>query len=193
MCYVFSFERILMALNRRTRDQLLACCGEIHDDDGVDPRKFFNAGRIHKKENRKARQLCHQVAVTLDQVLAGELGDEVLRGFRVAAVVPAPDASRLLVMLHADDTAADFDRDLVEQRLAACHGRLRCEVSAAITRRKTPVLAFSVVAPYLPDGHDGIQVNRPAAYKDIRAVMRAQSMLAKTVRELKPLISYKGV
>lgn len=33
----------------------------------------------------------------------------------------------------------------------------------------------------------------PAAYKDIRSVMRAQQELAKVVRELGPLLSYKGV
>lgn len=33
----------------------------------------------------------------------------------------------------------------------------------------------------------------PAAYKDIRQVMRAQKELAKVVRELRPVLSYKGV
>ena len=33
----------------------------------------------------------------------------------------------------------------------------------------------------------------PAAYKDIRAVMRAQKRLVRIVRELRPVLSYKGV
>jgi tRNA-splicing ligase RtcB len=33
----------------------------------------------------------------------------------------------------------------------------------------------------------------PAAYKDIRQVMRAQRELVRIERELRPLLSYKGV
>jgi tRNA-splicing ligase RtcB len=32
----------------------------------------------------------------------------------------------------------------------------------------------------------------PSAYKDIHAVMRAQRELTKIVRELRPVLSYKG-
>jgi len=136
-----------MALDRRTREQMLALCGEIHDDDGVDPQEFFKVGRVHKKEDHKAKQLCRQVAETLDQVLSGETGDDVMRGLRVSDVVPAPDSSRLLVTLHADFWLEEFDRRLVEQRLAHCKGRLRCEVAAAITRKKAPALVFNIVGP----------------------------------------------
>ena len=142
-----------MALDNRTREQLLAHCGEIHDDDGVDPREFFKAGRTHKKEDRKARQLCRQVAETIEQVLSGETGDDVLRGLRVSDVVPAPDSSRLLVTLRVDCEAERFDRKLVEHLLSCCKGHLRCEVAAAITRRKAPTLVFNIEGPssgYLP-------------------------------------------
>jgi tRNA-splicing ligase RtcB len=44
---------------------------------------------------------------------------------------------------------------------------------------------------------DHRQANRlrdeaPSAYKDIRAVMRAQHDLTRIVRQLRPLLSYKG-
>lgn len=136
-----------MTLDRRTREQMLAHCGAIHEDDGVDPRQFFKTGRINKKDDRKARQLCRQVAETLDQLLTGEVRDDVLRGLHVVSVVPAPDASRLLVTLQADGEPEELDPSLVESRLAVCRGHLRCEVAAAITRRKTPVLVFSVIGP----------------------------------------------
>lgn len=136
-----------MALDKRTREQMLAHCGKIHEDDGIDPRDFFKASRIHKKDDRKVKQLCRQVAETLDQVLSGEIGDDVLRGLRVSGVVPAPDASRLLVTLYADCDPEEFDRDKIEQRLAARHGQLRCEIAASITRKKTPTLMFNVIGP----------------------------------------------
>src|SRR5205809_1114700 len=47
--------------------------------------------------SRKALQLCHQVADTLNQVLSGECGDRVLRDLLVVSVVLAPITSQLLV------------------------------------------------------------------------------------------------
>jgi ribosome-binding factor A len=149
-----------MALNDRMRKQLLAHCGEIHDDDGIDPLEFFRAGRVRKTDDRKARQLCRQVAETLDQILSGEISDDVLRGLRVSDVVPAPDSSRLLVTLHVDCRAEEFDRDLIQQRLAAYKGLLRCAVAAAITRRKAPALLFNILGPAgveTPSGKGGSQ------------------------------------
>jgi ribosome-binding factor A len=136
-----------MTLDKRTRRQLLAHCDEMHDDDGIDPRDFFRKDPIHSKKHHKLDRLCRQVAETLDQVLAGEFADDALRCLRVVSAMPAPDASRLLVTLHADCEPEDFDRRRLEQRLAACKGRLRCEVTAAITRRKAPSLTFNIVGP----------------------------------------------
>ncbi len=39
---------------------------------------------------------------------------------------------------------------------------------------------------------DRLRDESPGAYKDIRAVMRAQKKLTKVVRELRPILSYKG-
>jgi ribosome-binding factor A len=144
-----------MALDKRTRDELLAHCGELHDDDGIDPRDFFKAGRANRKVDRKAWQLCRQVAETLDQILAGEVSDDALQTLHVANVQPAPDSSRLLVTLHVDCAPGEFDRGVVEERLARVRGRLRCEVAAAITRRKAPALVFEIIGPGGADGARG--------------------------------------
>lgn len=136
-----------MTLDKRTRRRLLAHCDEMHEDDGIDPRDYFRKNPINSKKHHKLERLCRQVAETLEQVLTGEFADGALRCLRVVSATPAPDASRLLVTLHADCAANDFDRALLEDRLAACKGRLRCEVAAAITRRKAPSLAFNVVGP----------------------------------------------
>jgi tRNA-splicing ligase RtcB (3'-phosphate/5'-hydroxy nucleic acid ligase) len=39
---------------------------------------------------------------------------------------------------------------------------------------------------------DRLRDEAPSAYKDIHAVMRAQRELTKIVRELRPVLSYKG-
>jgi ribosome-binding factor A len=100
--------------------------------------------------DRKTLQLCRQVADTLGLVLSGECDDDILRSLRVVAVVPAPDASQLLVIVApalADEALEPAD---VLNRLASCTGRLRCEVAAAISRRRTPRLAFQFVSSPSP-------------------------------------------
>ncbi len=126
---------------------MLACCGEIQDDDGLDPRQFFkNQSRSHGKRDRKAQQLCRQVQQTLSLVLSGEYADEVLQSLFVESVVPAPDASQLLVTVStANDGQDAVESGLILQKLEHVSGRLRSEVAAAISRRKTPRLMFQVV------------------------------------------------
>ena len=145
-----------MALDKRTREQMLQLCGEIHEDDGVDPREFLKSGRGPRKQAHKAKQLCRQAAETLDQVLSGEIGDPRLACLRVVSVQPAPDASRLLVTVKVDCASESFHRDETEQRLAASSGRLRTAVASAITRKKAPTLAFVLLGPNEEEArHDG--------------------------------------
>ena len=89
-----------MKSRKPSRRQILSSCHEIGPDDGVDPRTFFR-DPARPKTNRKALQLCGQVARTLQAVLAGETGDDLLRELQVESVVPAPTSARLLVTLTA--------------------------------------------------------------------------------------------
>jgi ribosome-binding factor A len=136
-----------MTLSKRAREQMLAHCGEIHDDDGVDPREFFKSNQLRDKRNRKADQLCAQVAETLGLVLSGDFDDELLRSLHVVSVRPAPNASQLAVALRADPSDEAIDPRIVLDRLAAVMGRLRCEVAAAITRKRAPRLVFHLIGP----------------------------------------------
>src|SRR5262249_56531055 len=97
-------------------------------------------------DDRKTLQLCRQVADTLGLVLSGECDDDLLRSLHVVAVTPAPDASQLLVIVAPALPGETLEPAQVLGRLAACAGRLRCEVAAAISRRRTPRLAFHVVS-----------------------------------------------
>lgn len=92
---------------------------------------------------RKTLQLCEQVARTLESVLA-EQGDAALRDLLVVRVEPAPDASRFLVTVAPMLVGPDFDPIRTLAQLEAASGRLRREIAAAITRRKTPALAFQL-------------------------------------------------
>ena len=129
---------------RRFSTKLMqSCCDSLAEDDGVDPRTFFRKP-IGKVPNRKALQLCGQVARTLGVVLS-ECGDEVLRNLGVAAVDPAPDSSRLLVTVYSLEGSTD--PEVVVERLRRAYGLLRGEVAAAIHRRKVPELTFRIVKP----------------------------------------------
>lgn len=119
-----------------------ALCDQLGPDDGLDPRKFHDRRSAPRDAGRKARQLCAQVAQTLNYVLGGECDDEVLQNLYVVSVDPAPTTSRLAVTLslYLPDPASDALT--VMERLAAASAQLRREVAAAIHRRRTPELVF---------------------------------------------------
>ena len=77
----------------------------------------------------------------LDLALA-ELDDPVLQGLWICSVVQEPGGRALLVEVVVRDLAA-VARTLA--RLEAARGHLRCEVAAAINRKRTPHLQFVVV------------------------------------------------
>jgi ribosome-binding factor A len=120
-------------------------CAEVGEDDGQNPRDDRKASGSGRKESRKARQLCRQVAETLDWVFSGDSPDDLLRSLRVAAVEPAPYTSRLLVTVVADLPAEQAEPRLIIEQLQQHAGRLRREVAASINRRKVPTLVFHVV------------------------------------------------
>ena len=136
-----------MTFNKRKRDEMLAHCGEIHDDDGVAPRDFFKCNINRTKNDHKVTQLCKQVAETLSLVLTGEFDDELLHSLHVVSVDPAPDASQLAVTLRADISSEQPNSQEIMARLMAVSGRLRAEVASAITRKRTPKLVFHIIGP----------------------------------------------
>jgi ribosome-binding factor A len=98
------------------------------------------AARSGDRSNQKLQQLCRQVQRTLSLMVPGELADPVLQDLAVMEVLPAPDASRLLVRLATRAAAADVPHIL--ERLERVRGRLRSEVAAAVTRKRAPELMF---------------------------------------------------
>jgi ribosome-binding factor A len=137
-----------MPLNKRQREQMIACCDEIQEDNGVDPRRFFKSPSGRNKPDRKTQQLCQQVEQTLSLVLSGEFSDELLQSLIVESVMPAPDASRLLVAVRiAGDHEENSDPSVVLERLERVTGRLRSEVAVSITHKRAPGLKFQVLSP----------------------------------------------
>ena len=132
-----------MSLKKSFRKRPPACA-ELGPEDGLDPRTFFRkpSGKV---TNRKALQLCAQVARTLSTVLAGECEDDLLRDLLVESVCPAPDSMHLLVRVCLAASARAVDANQVLQHLHRAYGRLRTEIAATIHRKRVPELTFCVV------------------------------------------------
>jgi ribosome-binding factor A len=128
---------------RINRDQRLLS-GDRGPGDGIDPRLLPRPGR-RGGPGRKSLQLCEQVAQTLGMVLASECDDDMLRDAMVMDVIPAPDASCLLVTLAPYPSAEAWSPVEVLERVHRHARRLRAEVAAAINRRKTPALLYRVM------------------------------------------------
>ena len=128
------------------RQQIELLCAEVGPEDGIDPR-YVRREPAPSRAGRKTLQLCKQVERALSLALAAEFDDPVLRELRVLAVEPAPNSGRLLVTICLDATAEPIDPNHVVAHLARAAGKLRCEIAAAICRKKTPELAFCVAAP----------------------------------------------
>ena len=88
-----------MSLSKRQREQLLRNCGNINEDDAIDPRTYFKSAR-QTKMDRKAMQLAKQIAETLQLVLTDNHSE--LDGLSVLNVIPAPDSRRMLVTVAWD-------------------------------------------------------------------------------------------
>lgn len=131
-----------MTFRRVSRKDFPAACDSTGPEDGLDPR-YDRPTDPRKVPNRKALQLCGQVADTLALVLA-ECGDDVLRDLVVVSVRPAPTSVRLLVTVARGAGVAE-DAAQIAGRLEGARGKLRSEVAAAVHRRKAPDLTFRVV------------------------------------------------
>ncbi|HEV3115996.1 MAG TPA: ribosome-binding factor A [Gemmataceae bacterium] len=129
---------------RRRFSRKPPACADWAPGDGIDPRLDQDAGR-RRAVNRKALQLCEQVAHTLTGVLAGECSDDRLRDLLVQSVQPAPDSTRLLVTVYPGPAAQAFDVEEIVESLHRARGMLRSKVANAIHRKRTPELVFQVL------------------------------------------------
>jgi len=84
------------------------------------------------KGGRKARQLCRQVAETVELTLSGDCRDEILQSLHVVSVEPAPDSSRLRGVVVADLPAEQFHWAEILARLERKTARLRSEVAGSL-------------------------------------------------------------
>lgn len=120
---------------------MLQLCGEIHEDDGIDPREYFKSDFNSRKDDRKARQLCAQVAQTLHLVLS-DCDDPLVQMMDVTMVTPNPDGQCLRVHVTCSQQCSHEQAILAIEQQAA---RLRFEISRSIHRKRVPNLVFALL------------------------------------------------
>jgi len=125
-----------MPLDKNVVAQMRALCAELCAEDGQPRRRDVKKPRTKK---RKTRQLCGQIRRALDLSLAAS-ADPVLRELFVVEVSPAPDASRVRVLIRPFDPKLPPSTAL--GALQAARGWLRSEIAQAIRRKKVPELCF---------------------------------------------------
>ena len=113
---------------------------------------------------------------------------------RVSALSAASGELTLVPGSMAGPSFHVIGRGSVEALDSCAHGagrsmsrsEARREITPASLRRQMKGVTFD------ERGENALVEEAPEAYKDPRAVMRAQQDLVKTVRQLKPLINYKA-
>jgi ribosome-binding factor A len=133
-----------MTQRQPPKKRLRTFCAEVSAEDGTDPRDWLKGLHGPRSDRRKARQLCAQVAEALTLLLAGET-DDALRSLDVVSVEPAPDTRQLLVTVRSLP-GMNAEPAVILDALCRASGRVRCEVAAAITRRRVPQLVYRVMS-----------------------------------------------
>ena len=125
---------------RELRASMLDLCGELREDDGIDPKIYFK-NKMNRKGDRKTKQLCQQVARTLNLCL-NDCDDPIVQSMCLINVIPAPDSSCLMVLVECDASEGQHADALMAIRNQTA--RLQFEISRAIHRKRVPNLIFSV-------------------------------------------------
>ena len=105
-----------MSISRRIREQMLALCGSIGEEDGLryrDAKKLTGDSSGHRKTGDQHRQLrlCKQIANTLSQIVT-EL--PLVSDIRIVEVVPGQQMSNVVVRIACSDALdADSKRSIV--------------------------------------------------------------------------------
>ena len=127
---------------------MLRMCGEINEEDGLHPREWNRSKRSDVVQQRKTKQLCRQVARTLEMVL-GDCNDPIMQSIQLLDVTPNPDSSCMRIHVAVD---SDVRPEEANVALYSQIARLQFEIARSINRKRVPNLVFSVSC--LPEQHD---------------------------------------
>jgi ribosome-binding factor A len=120
---------------------------EVWADGEADPGVFFGDTDRSRKTNWKALQLAKQVERAASLTLESECESEALAGAVVVSVEPAPDASRLRVVVCLASAPSGESLAQARAALAAFVPAVRAEVARSIHRKRVPEIVLEVGLP----------------------------------------------
>lgn len=126
-----------MKPKRPSKRDIASLCDAVGPEDGLHP-DHWTPNDPNRAADRKRRQLAGQIERALFFLLA-DASDDALHNADVRAVTVAAHGVSVDVTVVAPDSAA------TEAALARAAAWLRAGVAAAIHRRRTPTLRFTVV------------------------------------------------
>lgn len=135
-----------MIKHRRKMSDAREYCEDIHEDDGCDPRRYFQA-IVSDERKRKTVQLCGQVGRALNLAFLG-LDSQIVSCLFVVKVVPAPTLMRLESIIDTTQVPPTVTSLDIHAELARVHRGLRLAVGAEISRKYVPELVFRFAAPH---------------------------------------------
>lgn len=124
------------------RAEAQSLCADLHADDGP-PEHRRAESRDEHSDDRKTMQLCAQVRRALHGVIPLP-GSAFFDGFVVETVEPAPDVSRLRVVISVPLSCAHSVAS-IRGRLSGMAGFVRSEIAPQISRKRVPLLTFTFV------------------------------------------------
>lgn len=130
---------------RRLSSDIQDHCQSLHEDDGVDPRRYFRS-KGSDEAGSKNRRFCGHIAKTLNVILASS-GNPVLARLFVVDVLPAPNLRRLEVVIDATQVETGVTGEAIKIELHGGAHYLRSEVGRAIMRKYVPELFFRLASP----------------------------------------------
>jgi hypothetical protein len=117
----------------------------VYPGEEADVHRFFGDGARSRKGNWKVAQLCKQVERAATGALEGEWTSDALLGAAVASVAPAPDASRLRVLVVLSPAKETTDVERARAALVALTPAFREEVARSVHRKRVPEIVFEVM------------------------------------------------
>ena len=134
-----------MKKSRRVSSDFQEHCQSVHEDDGIDPRRYFRSEVINGAGS-KCHRFCGHVAKVLNVVL-GSCGNPMLGRLFVVKVIPAPTLSRLEVVIDAAQVDSYVTDNAIRMEIDRASSHLRTEIGRAIARKYVPDLVFRFASP----------------------------------------------
>jgi ribosome-binding factor A len=135
-----------MDVDKRSKKSLRDLCAQPHEEDGLPPERERRRGNVHRdgqmlKLALREADFCIRMSTS-----------PLLANVHVMGVYPAPDMSRLEIVVEASS-----DAEATRVAIAMMLGSIRAQLARSTRRKRTPELCVSVVPRWKSTKEGGTQ------------------------------------